>query len=249
MLIKCPECQREVSDTAPSCPGCGYALISATAPTGGPAAPGAPASAPNPIVSKKKRGCLPWVLGGLGVFFAIGIIGSALKPASDVKPATTTPATSSASTAPKPGAIEPAQAANWTYETTKDPMSDKPTKTACTTSTNEVTQSFPYHDSTGVLCIRQSPKFGLDAYIGITDGQILCDLEGCRLPIRFDQAAVEKYPADGPSDHSTNSIFVNRTPGFIAALKKSSKMAVDLTLYDNGVQTLTFNTAGLEWPQ
>ena len=26
MLIKCPECQRDISDTAPSCPGCGYVL-------------------------------------------------------------------------------------------------------------------------------------------------------------------------------------------------------------------------------
>jgi len=26
MLIKCPECAREVSDTAPACPGCGYVL-------------------------------------------------------------------------------------------------------------------------------------------------------------------------------------------------------------------------------
>ncbi len=26
-LIKCPECQREVSDKAPICPGCGYPLI------------------------------------------------------------------------------------------------------------------------------------------------------------------------------------------------------------------------------
>ena len=26
MLIKCPECQRDISDTAPSCPGCGFVL-------------------------------------------------------------------------------------------------------------------------------------------------------------------------------------------------------------------------------
>lgn len=25
-LIKCPECQREISDTSVSCPGCGYRL-------------------------------------------------------------------------------------------------------------------------------------------------------------------------------------------------------------------------------
>ena len=26
MLIKCPECNRDVSDSAPSCPNCGYVL-------------------------------------------------------------------------------------------------------------------------------------------------------------------------------------------------------------------------------
>jgi len=32
VLIKCPECQREVSDTAPSCPGCGYVVRATAAP-------------------------------------------------------------------------------------------------------------------------------------------------------------------------------------------------------------------------
>jgi TM2 domain-containing membrane protein YozV len=44
MLIKCPECQREVSDTAPSCPGCGYVFkpVAATAPVVLAPAPPAP---------------------------------------------------------------------------------------------------------------------------------------------------------------------------------------------------------------
>jgi TM2 domain-containing membrane protein YozV len=37
MLIKCPECQRDVSDTAPSCPGCGYVLNAPPAPAKGDA--------------------------------------------------------------------------------------------------------------------------------------------------------------------------------------------------------------------
>jgi TM2 domain-containing membrane protein YozV len=44
MLIKCPECQREVSDTAPACPGCGYVFkVVAVA----PATPAPPPAAIN----------------------------------------------------------------------------------------------------------------------------------------------------------------------------------------------------------
>ncbi len=41
MLIKCPECARDVSDSAPSCPNCGYVLAAAAA-----AAPPKPAPEP-----------------------------------------------------------------------------------------------------------------------------------------------------------------------------------------------------------
>ena len=30
-LIECPDCKKQVSDTAPSCPGCGYGFAAATA--------------------------------------------------------------------------------------------------------------------------------------------------------------------------------------------------------------------------
>ncbi len=42
-LIRCPECQREVSDRAPACPGCGYPLPGAGMPQPQPPGPpGAP---------------------------------------------------------------------------------------------------------------------------------------------------------------------------------------------------------------
>jgi len=40
-LIRCPECQREVSDKAPACPGCGYPL-----PGAGMLLPGTPLTGP-----------------------------------------------------------------------------------------------------------------------------------------------------------------------------------------------------------
>lgn len=48
MLIKCPECAREVSDSAPSCPGCGYVL---SAPAAAAAAPTAEPPPPKPGLS------------------------------------------------------------------------------------------------------------------------------------------------------------------------------------------------------
>jgi TM2 domain-containing membrane protein YozV len=40
MLIKCPECERDISDTAPACPGCGYVLAPvSSAPPPAPAEP------------------------------------------------------------------------------------------------------------------------------------------------------------------------------------------------------------------
>jgi hypothetical protein len=66
--------------------------------------------------------------------------------------------------------------------------------------------------------------------------------------VRFDKRPTQKFPAVGAADNSSNIIFIRRTAGLVAALKKSSTSAIEVTLYENGVQPLTFNTADLKWP-
>lgn len=63
-LIKCPECQREISDQAPACPGCGVLI-----------------KAPKPVkahVVYRGSGCAVFLIGCLGVclllLFPIGTI-------------------------------------------------------------------------------------------------------------------------------------------------------------------------------
>lgn len=148
-------------------------------------------------------------------------------------------------------ASESSQAAvsNWIYNEEADALHDAKTKTACTTSQDQVHLSFPYHDTDAQLCVRVGPRFGADAYVQLNaDGQILCGVEGCATHVRFDKGAVQTFPSWGAADNSTNIIFLHRTPALVAALKKSSSTVVELQLYQAGMQTLTFRTAGLKWP-
>lgn len=188
-------------------------------------------------------------LGAVAAVFAIIVGLVALGQCSKNVASSTTPSNTTSSGAPPPAITTASPEANWVYTSTADAMSDKETKKACTTSTNQIVQSFPYHNTTAHLCIRQSPKWGLDAFVELDDdGQILCGIESCALPVRFDKAPTQKFPAVGAADNSNNIIFIKRTAGLVTSLKKSSSVAVEVTLFENGVQPLTFNTTGLQWP-
>lgn len=70
MLIKCPECQKDVSDTAPNCPGCGFVLK--------PAAPVAGANANPyshlPSYRAAKRAPAAGKVGGNGCLLWLGVV-------------------------------------------------------------------------------------------------------------------------------------------------------------------------------
>lgn len=79
-LILCPECGKQISETTPSCPHCGYQLAAQAAPSG---------PAPTPIGNIKTNpisGALIMIMGGLGIlvsflfgpFFFIPLIGAVL---------------------------------------------------------------------------------------------------------------------------------------------------------------------------
>ena len=74
MLVKCPECQRDVSDSATFCPGCGFVLKRPVA----PALNAAPTPTPREVYHdssggkpKPKLGCLPTGLLIVGFVFLV----------------------------------------------------------------------------------------------------------------------------------------------------------------------------------
>jgi hypothetical protein len=140
-------------------------------------------------------------------------------------------------------------AATWEYTTTSDPMSDEKTELACVKSTNSIYLDAPYEETGARLCLRNSPQFGRDVYVSLNkDGQILCQsYETCLIRIRFDKQPADPWSAIGPSDNSSDMVFIEDRENFERNVRTAETTNIQLEFYQNGMQTFTFHTAGLNW--
>lgn len=212
--------------------------------------------------SASSGSAIRWLLGAVGLVAVLGLFGYLSSTVTQPAPADSGTPTSeavaaAAAAASADKASDAATAAmaaarasetKWTYSDDGDAMHDAKTHTACTTSTNQAELSAPYSPVTAELCLRRKPGGKLDAYVRLDgDGQILCGIEECSTPVRFDKGAITHFPSVGAADGSSNIIFLNRTSGLVAALRRSTKTVIQLRLYQNGDQALEFDTAGLKW--
>jgi DNA-directed RNA polymerase subunit RPC12/RpoP len=231
-LLKCHECSNEVSSEAKTCPKCG-----------------AKVKKPTSLVVKI-----------LAALFGIGILVSLFARHETSNPSGST-APQATQTAAAPQAEQPAAAAPqtvqtpappkspWEYSTKKDDMSGKDIAYAETSSLNTEDLHFPYGPGIGAtLFLRKHPRSGKDALVRIDKGQILCrSYESCSIMIRFDDRPAAGYSARGPSDGSTEVVFIDNYPKFFAELKRSKRVLVELPLYQDGNRTWKFNVDGLTW--
>ena len=149
--------------------------------------------------------------------------------------------------APEP----PAPVTAWRYSASTDPMTDKTTYSACVESSDNVQLGWPYGPVSAELCLRNSPRFGKDVYVHLLgDGQMLCrSYEECTVRIRFDKASPQSFSALGPSDGSTNMVFLQNISRAVEGLKNASRTIVQAEFYQAGVQEMTFDTSGLDLVQ
>ena len=140
---------------------------------------------------------------------------------------------------------------SWTYREDVDAMTDKQTHFACVTSSNEVRLAPPYSDVRAELCIRQSPRYGLDAYIRLLgDGQIICrSYNNCAVKVRFGDGAQQSFSATDSADGSSNITFFTNASRFVSGAQTADVTRVQMTFYQAGDQVVEFNTKGLEWPR
>lgn len=139
----------------------------------------------------------------------------------------------------------------WIYTDDKDPMTDRMTRIACVTSTNLVQLSSPYDPVPARMCVRSSPRHGLDVYVALMgDGQIICrTYSGCTTKVRFGEQPVQTFSATDAADGSSNIMFIVNAARMVEGLKGADVTRVELTLYQDGVQPIEFPTKGLEWPR
>lgn len=162
--------------------------------------------------------------------------------ASEPSPTPTAPAA--------PVVAEPEQqTSDWVVQESVDAMTDQPVRHSCATSSNKVSLDFPYGLRGARLCIRKHPKFGQDVFLSLDgSGQILCaSYDGCTIPVRFDDGKVEQFSAAGPSDNSSETVFLSNDSRFIASARKAQRVRVQVEFYQNGTFTFDFPARGLEW--
>lgn len=207
---------------------------------------GAPAdSAPGGPPSRRPG--RPWPV--LGVIALLGVP-AGLVLWFNASPATAPPAAPPA--APGTAAVDAplVTSIGWVYDVLTDPMVDKRGHSACVRSDDQVQLQPPYSPVGAHLCISQRPKG--QVYVLLTldgDGQILCrSYETCSVHLRLDNGPMRTISGIGPSDGSTNAVFLLGTGKLIPQIKASSVTRIELEYYQAGQQALTFKTAGLEWP-
>lgn len=219
---------------------------------------GAPPPTPSGIVAASKQDRTPLYGAAALVVILLGTMAycssqSAPEPGPDADPGPTAIqqeiAASVAATPMKP--VEPANLTQWSYRDSVDPMSDRMTRFACVTSQNEVRLYPPYSDVKAELCIRQSPRYGLDAYVQLLgDGQIICrSYDSCTVKVRFGEGAQQSFSATDAADGSSDIIFITNASRFVTGAKAADVTRVQMTLYQAGDQVVEFNTKGLEWPR
>lgn len=204
----------------------------------------------NKAVASERSGKLMggWVLaGGAAVILAAIIIGSlgADKASTGLQTSIeSTDALLERLNGPDVGSLKD----HWTYDTGTDAMTDGRTEQACIHSRENVRQEWPYETVPAVLCLRESSRSGLDAYIYLKgDGQLLSRREGMK--VRFDDGTQEFFGGNDAADGSSNVAFFSNPRRFLNGVKNADLTRVELIVYNAGVQVVEFNTKGLVWPR
>ena len=136
----------------------------------------------------------------------------------------------------------------WSYSSYTDEATGKKAKTGSLISKNSMSFDFPYGGiQYGRFAVRNHPRYGVDAYLSIDKGQLLCDsYNNTTVLIRFDNGAASSYNCGEPADHSSETVFIKGVGRLEARMKTAKKMYVTVSVYGEGSRTWEFNVKGYD---
>ena len=218
-LINCPECNKEISDTAPSCPNCGYVLkkhpvqITQSAPTAQkePSPPG-----------------YSWQIGKIiAVLILILVFRAACARLDEIYKKT--------------------NINTWIYSEDIDQMDNTKKTYASLDSENSIKFNYPYGDSDFTLNIR-TWKGSTDVYLTCSKCQFIAGFGGSKTyRVKFDDEAPFKVTATHTSSGGSKTVFLGSETKLISKLKKAEKMMIEAEFYKTGYEQINFSTKGLKW--
>lgn len=227
-MTKCKECGADVSTKADACPKCGAKQV-------------------------RTSGCAKVVLAVFGFFVFVSIVGncsrnsstSTSSPTADTSAKELPAATEVAPATPPP---PPPVGAQWSYDHDTDPMGKGTTYSAQVISSNTVSFKSPYDGPQhGAMMLRTHPRFGKDVILVIERGQFLCrSYEDCNVLVRFDDKNAVTYSAVGPSDGSSNHIFLRNYSRFVGSMLKAKRVRIAAEIYQEGSPVFEFDVTGFD---
>lgn len=179
----------------------------------------------------------------------------------DATAPSTAAGTSAAPDAHKPAAHKPAikrvahapikhhaARSRWVYQSDVDQMTGKATRYALVRSSNAFALQFPYAGAQHAeLTLRQHPRHGHDSIISIERGQLQCDaFDGCKLMVRFDDAAPQRWTFVTSANHATTLLFLRDGRQFARKVARSKRVRVELQFFQSPPVVADFDVAGLD---
>jgi hypothetical protein len=136
----------------------------------------------------------------------------------------------------------------WTYHESQDDMGRGTIKTARMESVNRITFGFPYEGiQRARLTLRQHPAYGKDVMLSIDRGQFLCQIGGCQVLVRFDEAKPQPHSAVAPEDHRTTMLFIQGYETIVTKIARAKTLRIEAQFYQEGPRVFEFQVAGLTW--
>ena len=130
----------------------------------------------------------------------------------------------------------------WKHKTANDTLTGKSIHTAEIRSSNSLRLSYPYQGANrGWLSVRKHPQHGLDVYVTIDRGQIVCPYVGCSIRFRVDDGDPTEVPAIRSSDGASTTLFFSYPHEAVELFRSGKEIAIQLTLFRSGEHVLRFN--------
>ena len=129
-------------------------------------------------------------------------------------------------------------------------MGDGKIYLASVRSSNTISLDFPYNgEQRGTLVLRHHPQHGKDVYLKIERGQLLDSDYNDPVVVRFDSDKSISFGSTGPSDHSTETLFLtgNAFALFSKRLRTAKTVRIQAPIYQGGNQVLIFDVEGFTW--
>ena len=132
----------------------------------------------------------------------------------------------------------------WEVDSEVDEMTDTKRYFARLISNNEIVQDFPYGETRASIVIRNTKKYGNDALITVSSGQIHgSEYEGSNyIEVRFDDKPSKKYTYTETESGASDVVFIDKSKDFIENCKKAKSIKVKIPMFQEGRLLFTFHS-------